>query len=97
MAASINVSLERVRETLDRLRTTRPEGLATTDEVIAEYMGGFHSNLGVAAQHSWNAQFGKILKAEASNLGIREISSGNTIMPNGHKTHASLWNLHENV
>ena len=95
MGATIKVSLERVREILDRLRTTKPEGLATTDEVIAEYMGSFHSNLGVAAIHSWNAQFGKILKAEAQYLGISEDSAGNPIKDkDGHKSHASRWNLH---
>ncbi|WP_040433764.1 hypothetical protein [Chlorobium ferrooxidans] len=90
MGNTISVSLEKVSDVIDSFRNQGMVEVLTT-VLIDAYMGGFHSNKGISAQLSWNAQFGKILKSEADRLGIREISSGNEVFVNGQKTHASKW------
>ena len=92
MSESISVPLDKVLGALDRLRAKGLSQAYTTD-VIAEYMGGFHSNLGVPPQYSWNAQFGKVLKANEAGLRIKELSAANPVEVAGHQTRASLWAL----
>ena len=92
MHESISINRQRLESTLNELRSDGQCDVYTT-EIIDAYMGGFHSNLGVPATVSWNAQFGKHLSAHADELRIRLVSSENSIEVNGHPTTSAIWAL----
>lgn len=92
MTDSIQINVERLVHKLEELRQERKE--AFTTEIIDRYMGGFHSNKAVPVADSWNAQFGKYLKAHESELNIREMASKQKVSTNGSSTTSSLWSLH---
>lgn len=71
MDESIEVSLNRVREII---QTIGADEFSTAD-IIREYGGGFFSNQNTPAYYSFNAQFGKLLKRNMSQMGIREVAS----------------------
>ncbi len=82
---------DRLKQTLNELRINRSEALTT--DIIEHYMGGFHQNKGVPVSDSWNAQFGKYLKAHHAALDICEVASKQKVEVNGGYTSASLWSL----
>lgn len=93
MTNNIEVDLAAVGLAINRIRA-RSVSEAHTSDIIREYMGGFLSNKGVGAHLSWNAQFGKILAANANLLGIEEISADQSVVDDlGHKTTSSKWRL----
>ncbi|MHA7000280.1 hypothetical protein [Aeromonas schubertii] len=92
MTDAIQINTERLAQKLEELRQERTE--AFTTEIIDRYMGGFHSNKEVPASDSWNAQFGKYLKAHESELNIRELAAKQKVSTNGSTTTSSLWSLH---
>ncbi|AHL77594.1 hypothetical protein CH92_00275 [Stutzerimonas stutzeri] len=91
MADAIQINTERLKNTLDQIRLNRSEAL--TIDIIEQYMGGFHQNKAVPPTDSWNAQFGKYLKAHHAELGVREIAAGQKVKVNGSLTSSSLWAL----
>lgn len=91
MTDAIQINTERLIAVLDQLRLNRSEALTT--EIIDQYMGGFHQNKAVPPTDSWNAQFGKYLKAHHGELNIREIAAGQRVQVNGSVTSSSLWAL----
>ncbi|MCQ4320987.1 hypothetical protein [Stutzerimonas stutzeri] len=91
MADAIQINTERLNKTLNELRLNRNEVLTT--DIIEQYMGGFHQNKGVPVSDSWNAQFGKYLKAHQAELDILEIASKQKVEVNGGFTSASMWAL----
>ncbi|GEM_PF-1481023 len=91
MTDAIKINTERLTDTLNELRLNRSEALTT--EIIDRYMGGFHQNKGVPVSDSWNAQFGKYLKAHHAELDIREIAPNQRVEVNNGFTSASLWAL----
>lgn len=56
-------------------------------------MGGFHTNKLVPVKDSWNAQFGRYLKAHYTDLKIREITQNVPVIVRGERTTASRWSL----
>lgn len=92
MTDHIEINEERLHQVLTEMRE-RNEVSALTTDIIEVYMGGFHSNRGVPAKDSWNAQFGKYLKANSPKFGITELNSGESVKVNGHATTSSRWNL----
>ena len=91
MTDAIQINTERLNTTLNELRLNRSEALTT--DIIESYMGGFHQNKGVPVSDSWNAQFGKYLKAHHVELGIREIAAQQRVKIKNSFTSASLWAL----
>ncbi len=88
MDEKIEVSLHRIETIIDSLRS---ESFTTVD-VLKQYSGGFFSNISTPPAYSFNAQFGKLLKRNASNLKITEVESGVHIKDeNGHSTTTSVW------
>lgn len=87
MTERIDVNLDRIRSIIDEL----PDDFSTGD-VIRAYSGVFCSNLNTPAHYSFNAQFGKLLKRNESNLRIRQITESHpTTDDHGHLTSASIW------
>ncbi len=85
---AIEVSLDRVREII---RASSSRAFSTAD-VIREYGGGFFSNRDTTACYSFNAQFGKLLKRNRRQLGIREVAANVRVTDDrGHETSASVW------
>jgi hypothetical protein len=93
MTESITINTERLIRTLTALRESHLDGLVLTTDIIDHYMGGFHSNLNVPVQDSWNAQFGKYLKAHASELRIMQVDANVRVEANGHPTSAAKWQI----
>ncbi len=91
MTDAIQINTERLTNTLNELRINRSEVLTT--EIIDRYMGGFHQNKAVPPNDSWNAQFGKYLKAHHAELNIKEIAARQQVKVNGSFTTSSLWAL----
>lgn len=92
MTEVIQINAERLAQILNEFRQERRE--AFTTEIIDRYMGGFHSNKAVPASVSWNAQFGKYLKAHEAELNIREIATKQEVNTNSNSTTSSSWALH---
>ena len=90
MTDHISINEERLSETLNGL-LNQNGATALTTQIIDAYMGGFHSNKGVPASISWNAQFGKYLKAHAETLGICEDAAGLPVTHKGDHTTTSRW------
>ncbi|WP_404419490.1 hypothetical protein [Marinospirillum sp.] len=88
MDEAIPVSLDRIRKMIAQIES---EHFSTAD-VLRRYNGGFCSNHGTPAQFSFNAQFGKLLKRNAEDLGIREVEPDASIEDDhGHPTSSSIW------
>ena len=88
MDETIEVSLDRVRTVI--LEIDSPE--FSTADVIRGYCGGFFANSGTPAYYSFNAQFGKLLKRNEGQLGIREIVANVRITDDrGQETSSSTW------
>jgi hypothetical protein len=84
----IDVSLDRIRSIIDEL----PVDNFSTGDVIRAYSGVFCSNLNTPAHYSFNAQFGKLLKRNESNLRIRQIAESDAAEDDrGHPTSVSIW------
>lgn len=84
----IDVSLVRIRSIIDEL----PADGFSTGDVIRAYSGVFCSNLNTPAHYSFNAQFGKLLKRNESNLGIRQITESHPATDDlDHPTSVSIW------
>lgn len=77
---------------LDQMRFDGRSEVKTT-EIIEKYMGGFHSNEGVPAGDSWNAQFGKYLQANAGLLRVTHVASSQHVEMHGRPTTTSIWLL----
>lgn len=92
MDNEIGINRDRLQQVLDGMRETGKQTALTT-EIINEYMGGFHSNRSVPVRDSWNAQFGKYLKAHSETFGISEQTANVRVVIGGRTTHASLWDL----
>ena len=85
----IDVSLDRIRSIIDELP---PDDDFSTGDAIRAYSGVFCSNLSTPAHYSFNAQFGKLLKRNESNLGIRQIDESRPATDDhGHPTSVSIW------
>jgi hypothetical protein len=84
---SIDVSLDRIRAIIAELHDDR----FSTGDVIRAYSGRFCSNLGTPAYYSFNAQFGKLLKRNAADLGIQQIDSEGAQDDHGRPTSMSIW------
>ena len=90
MDEHIEVSLTRIACCINALGS--PE--FTTANVIGKYLGRFCSDVETPAVYSFNAQFGKILKRNETQLGITEIASNESIEDDhGHRTTASRWRV----
>lgn len=84
----IEVSLDRVKAITQAIESEE----FSTGDVIREYGGGFFSNKNTPAYYSFNAQFGKLLKRNMTQLGIREVAANVQIKDDrGHETSASVW------
>lgn len=84
----IEVSLDRIRSIIDELHVDR----FSTGDIIKAYSGVFCSNLNTPAHYSFNAQFGKLLKRNKSNLRIRQIAESDQAKDDhGHPTSMSWW------
>ena len=92
MTDHIAINEKRLLDVIAEMRI-HGETSARTTEIIDKYMGGFSSNKKVPASDSWNAQFGKYLKAHQASLGIAEIASKQRVVVDGHPTTCSIWNL----
>jgi len=92
MADSISIDSNRLKDVLDDMRQKELSSALTTD-IIEYYMGGFHQNKKVPPSISWNAQFGKYLKANSSMLGITEVAAKEKVIINGSATSASRWSI----
>lgn len=92
MTDHLSINVQRLMDVLAQMRA-RGATTALTTEIIAQYMGGFHSNQGVPVKDSWNAQFGKYLKAHGADLGIAEETSRIRVEVNSHPTTCSRWRL----
>jgi hypothetical protein len=92
MTDHISINTERLSEVLNEMRRSGISTALTTD-IIQQYMGGFHSNKGVPVADSWNAQFGKYLKANSEQFGISEVAANVRVIIDGSPTNASRWNL----
>jgi hypothetical protein len=90
MDERINVSLERVRDCIQKLGGNE----FTTADVIRKYSGRFCSNIGTPATYSFNAQFGALLKRNEAKLGIVEIAGNEPVKDDhGHDTTTSRWRI----
>jgi hypothetical protein len=90
MDEKINISVERVRSCIQALN--RKE--FTTADIIRTYFGRFCSNIGTPATYSFNAQFGKLLKRNKTELGITEIARNEAITDDhDHNTTTSRWKV----
>lgn len=88
MNESIEVSLERVERCIAEFESRE----FTTADVIRKYLGHFCSDIGTPAAHSFNAQFGKLLKRNEMNLGIAEIANNQRVRDDhDHMTSTSRW------
>jgi len=56
--------------------------------LIRKYQGGYFKNTGTSPSQSFNANFGKLLKRNQTELGITELSSAE---PTGGATNSSIW------
>lgn len=84
----IDVSLDRIRSIIDEL----PADGFSTGDVIRAYSGVFCSNLNTPAYYSFNAQFGKLLRRNESNLGIKQIAESHPATDDlAHPTRMSIW------
>jgi hypothetical protein len=84
----IDVSLDRIRSIIDEL----PADGFSTGDVIRAYSGVFCSNLNTPVHYSFNAQFGKLLKRNESNLGIKQIAESHPATDDlSHPTSMSIW------
>jgi len=92
MTDHISINAQRLSEVLDDMRRSGTLTALTT-EIIAKYMGGFHSNKGVPVVDSWNAQFGKYLKSNSQKLGISEMQPKVKTIVEGNPTSASKWSI----
>lgn len=92
MTDHLEINEERLQQVLSEMRESGKDSALTTD-VIELYMGGFHSNKGVPVKDSWNAQFGKYLKANSAKFDISEVGTNERVTVNGHPTSASRWSL----
>ena len=92
MTDNISIDSNRLEEVLAEMRVKQLPSVLTTD-IIEYYMGGFHQNKKVPPSASWNAQFGKYLKANASALGIAEIAAKEKVKLNGSTTCSSRWSF----
>lgn len=92
MKEHISINMTRLVAVLNELRQDNQNPVATTT-VIERYMGGFNQNRGIAPSISWNAQFGKFLMSNSSELGIEQHSANQKIVLNGSKTTTSFWQL----
>lgn len=89
MDEMIEVSLNRIGEIIAGFPS---DAEFTTAQVIKEYSGGFHSNLGTPAYYSFNAQFGKLLMRNKDNLGISPMQTSMAIKDDSeHPTTTSVW------
>ena len=90
MDETIDVSLARVSRCIDKcLRESRTNTFTTT-ELIGAYLGHFHSDVGTPPAVSFNAQFGKLLKRNADELGIAEVGADERILDDtGRETSTS--------
>ena len=90
MDERIDISLDRIHNCIQEINKSE----FTTAEVIRKYFGRFCSNIGTPAIYSFNAQFGALLKRNATRLGITEIASSESIQDDhGHNTSTSRWQL----
>ena len=90
MDEKIDISLKRVRNCIQELN--RKE--FTTADIIRKYLGRFCSNMGTPATYSFNAQFGKLVKRNESELGITEIARNEAIKDDhGRNTTTSRWKI----
>ncbi|MBS0493666.1 MAG: hypothetical protein JSS31_06845 [Proteobacteria bacterium] len=88
MDETIEVSLDRLRAIIQTINSDE----FSTGDVIREYSSGFFFNKNTLAHYSFNAQFGKLLKRNMSQLGIREIAANVSIKDDlGQETSASVW------
>ena len=88
MTEKIDVSLDRIRTIIDEL----PADGFSTGDVIRAYSGVFCSNLNTPVLYSFNAQFGKLLKRNESNLGISQIAESEPAKDDfDHPTSVSKW------
>jgi len=88
----IRVYLTVVKRIIDGYRGHRKT--ICTSDVIRDYCAGFYSNRGIPASLSFNAQFGKLLKANSAFLGIKEVAANVSIKDDlGHPTSASKWEI----
>lgn len=92
MTDSIEINFTRLTEKLDEFRLEGIKNVLTT-EIIERYMGGFHTNKLVPVKDSWNAQFGRYLKANSRDLKIHEIAKNEAVVVRGERTTASRWSL----
>jgi hypothetical protein len=90
MDEHIGVSLDRVRNCIQKIGKNE----FTTAEVIRKYLGHFCSDIGTSPSHSFNAQFGALLKRNELLLEIEEIKK-NVPIEDDHrnKTTTSLWRI----
>ena len=86
----IEVSLRRIESCIEEIGSDE----FTTAEVIRKYSGRFCSNPGTPPYYSFNAQFGKLLKRNETQLRITEIESHRSIEDDdGHATTTSRWRV----
>lgn len=88
MKEAISVDLSQIRLIVNSLS----DGEFSTADVIRAYSGVFHANTNTPVHQSLNAQLGKLLKRNASELGITEVASSRGLDDDyGNRTSSSYW------
>ena len=83
----IPISIKRVRKCISQL-----QGEFTSADILRGYIGHFHRDKGAPAATSFNAQFGKWLRKNKENLGIKWAGRDKHVIDDaGGKTRAVAW------
>ena len=93
MNDNIQIDLEILGQKIADIRNSGAQSAFTSD-IIRAYMGGYFLNKGVAANISWNAQFGKLLSKHREQLGLEQVRSDASVNDDlGRPTTCSEWRL----
>lgn len=83
------VNIDEVKEIISDFKLSGMGNFFTSD-IIKKYTGSFEKNSCTPAAHSFNANFGKLLKQDEGYFRIKEIrKSASTKDDSGESTHSS--------
>ncbi|MDP8206812.1 MAG: hypothetical protein P9L92_09135 [Candidatus Electryonea clarkiae] len=89
---SIPVSHKRIIAILNNFRESS-KVVTTTIEIIKKYNGGFYSNKNTPVSVSFNALFGKLLRANEEHYGIIFIDYISAKDDLGNPTKTARWKI----
>ncbi len=95
ISGDLKIPKKNIHDLLKLLKETYGGKEFLTRDILAQYMGHYHSDRGQPPGKSWNANFGKILKQCEKETGmIKEIKKRvYTKDDSGNKTLNSLWKI----